>query len=182
MGGTGAPGATQQQTNPAGFAGSRAATAAGQAPQIPSDFSSWLASVPGWAENQGGAPLSASPLVSNPTAAAANANPTAAATGFTHVPYQAPVSMTPIGAPAPPPPAADAAGPAKLKKPYDPVFKALPTRMSGDTNPELMWQIVQNGQVMRPGEYLPEGGIEMLGPYAQRVRDYEAWYRQSGGV
>ena len=54
--------------------------------------------------------------------------------------------------------------------------------MAGDFNPDLMFQIVQNGQVKRPGEMLPEGGIDMLGPYAQRVRDYEAWYAQSGGV
>ena len=116
MGGTGGPGATPTQPDLAGFAGSRAALSSGQAPAAPSDFSSWLASVPGWAENQ---PTSASPLVSNPTVEATSVNPTAAAIGFTHTPYQAPVSMTPIGAPAPPPPVAAAAAAAKARKAAD---------------------------------------------------------------
>ena len=189
-GGVGAPAA---QTNPNSFAGSRAAVAA-----QPTDFSSWLASIPDWAETPA-APVSASPLESNPVA-----NPNVTAQGFTPTPtvpntavatpsfdpnvtaaaftgpVHKPSSAGPVGAlPPPPPPPADAVQ--KLTKPYDPVFKTLPTRMSGDTNAELMFQIVQNGQVQRPGETLPEEGYALLGPYEQRVRDYEKWYKQSGG-
>ena len=130
MGGTGG---TPSSENPIGTTGTGTPATGGTAPTV-SGFT-----MPSWVTpemaSQVKTAMSAPATVSDlgfPTAAPQNVSPTVAATGFTHVPYQNPVSMTPIGAPAPAPAAgAAAAGPAG-PNPEDWVYPGdLPLNMAG---------------------------------------------------